>query len=296
MKTILGLGNATMDYLQVIETFPRPNTKSQSKHAELQGGGSAMNALVMLARLGNTCLAYSAVGADPIGEMIVKELNAYEVQTNFIQTISQVPSSLSSILVTASGQRTIIGNYQLEGRLFSGNIDAIPWSTIDLIHLDGHHINAALILGQAAQKKKVLVSLDGGHCTPGIEKLLPYIDILITSAEFPGKLRIQSLSAFKKLAPKAKVIISTEGEKGVKLLMPDATLRSFPAFPCKVTDTTGAGDVFHGAFLHHYLHNGNVEDAILFGQAAACLKLQHLGARKGMPTEQMIRAFLRQKN
>lgn len=90
------------------------------------------------------------------------------------------------------------------------------------------------------------------------------------------------------------VLIITRGEKGV-CYWEKNKVRTIPAFKVKATDTTGAGDVFHGAFLYGYIQGWPQERSIQFAQAASALKVQHLGAREGLPSKVAINRFLKRK-
>ena len=65
------------------------------------------------------------------------------------------------------------------------------------------------------------------------------------------------------------------------------------AFSVPVADTTGAGDVFHGAFIYGILQDWDLEDVIRFSHAVAAMKCMHIGARRGIPTISEVREFLK---
>ncbi len=294
-KYIVGLGAGVMDYLQVVEFFPKVNTKVRSSVADLQCGGSAMTALVTLANLGAPTMALTVVGDDPIGKMIVKDLHQHAVNTDLIQTDFQSHSSLSSVLI-AKKTRTIIGHYELENKLNLMNVKDETWRSVKLLHLDGHHAIASLWAARKVREFGGLISVDGGHASPDIEALLPYADIMIMSETFVlENAKQKGIAAQMKLLNQKyhpKVLIITRGEKGV-WYWEDNRMKRLAAFKVVVKDTTGAGDVFHGAFLYGYLQGWSLQKSIQFGQAASALKVQHLGARQGIPSQDMIERFLR---
>ncbi len=296
-KYIVGLGAGVMDYLQVVDSFPATNTKIRSSVADLQGGGSAMTALVTLAHLGLPCLALTVVGDDPVGEMIVRDLANHAVDTQLIQKSTQSHSSLSSVII-AKQTRTIVGHYELEHKLNLKKIKDSIWGAVLLLHVDGHHAEAAL---QAVQKVRALgglVSIDGGHASPDIDALLPYADIMIMSETFVlERAKQKELATHMKMLNqkyRPKVLIVTRGEKGV-WYWEDGKVKKLPAFKVIAKDTTGAGDVFHGAFLYGYLQEWSLQRSIQFGQAASALKVQHLGARQGIPSQKLIERFLKRQ-
>ncbi len=295
-KYIVGLGAAVMDYLQLVTTFPKANTKVRSVKASLQGGGSAMTALVTLAELGMITRACSVVGDDALGKMIVADLKNHNVGTVYIQKQPKGTSSLSSVLITEK-TRTIIGHYDLENKLSINKVKVGFWNNVSLLHVDGHHAHAALAAAKKVKKNGGLVSVDGGHASPDIEALLPLADIMIMSETFIAEQLKKDTVAnqIKKLHNRyqPKVLIITCGDKGV-WYWEDNKVNKVSAFRVKAKDTTGAGDVFHGAFLYAYLKNYSLIEAITFAQAASALKVQHVGARTGIPSYAAIKNFLKE--
>lgn len=296
-KYIVGLGAAVMDYLQQVDHFPKVNTKIRSNRASLQGGGSAMTALVTLAKLGIKTKALTVVGDDTLGTMIIEDLSRHHVDTGYIIKQKRGISSLSSVVI-ANKSRTIIGHYDLENKLKLSKIKSVFWQNTQLLHLDGHHSQAAIVAARKVKKFGGLVSVDGGHASPDIEKLLPWSDIMIMSETFIVEQSNKSSLAtqIKKLHQKyhPKVLIITRGEKGV-WYWDRNKVNKLPAFSVPTQDTTGAGDVFHGAFLYAYLKKYPLVEAIMFAQAASALKVQYVGARTGIPRVRAITAFLKKK-
>lgn len=125
--------------------------------------------------------------------------------------------------------------------------------------------------------------------------LVRLTDILITNDRFPSRLtgipdRAGALlEIFRQVHP--KVLISTAGEHGC-LAFVDGMLRHFPAFSVKTVDTTGAGDVFHGAFLYSLLHEMPLAVGIRFASAAAAISCGAPGGRDGIPNLAQVEAFL----
>ncbi|MBP7057485.1 hypothetical protein KBB08_03270 [Candidatus Gracilibacteria bacterium] len=294
---ILGIGCGVLDYIQVVDHFPRQNTKIHSRQAELQGGGSAMNALAALARWQAKTVAFTAVGDDAIGTQIVDSLQIEGIDISVVQRVSGRMSSLSSVFLHNS-MRTVVGHYELEESLQAKSLPETIWPQVQLVHLDGHHGAAALEVARIAKKHGAVVSLDGSHVFESTKKLLNDVDILIASESFAADLGIggspeQQIKILKSQYP-FKVLAITLGGKGVIYINESGEVEMAPAFKVPVVDTNGAGDAFHAGFLYAHLHNQSRSDAVKFGQAAAALKVQSFGARKGIPTLEMIEHFLQQ--
>ncbi len=292
---VIGLGSATLDHLQVIDAFPKPNTKNSASQVDIQGGGSAMTALVTLSRLGVKAGAISCVGDDFLGKEIIRDLQRYGVDTKGVQVKKAGHSPLSSVIVSEREHRTIISNYQLEEALSPKALLQSWFQKAYILHLDGHFTQAALAACKLAKKNGVLISLDASHYYPGIKKILPLVDILITSEHFPQNLGYSGSAekAVKIMHDRFQplVTIVTVGQRGV-VYYDGKKVQRMPIFKVPVVDTTGAGDVFHGAFLYGFLERWSLIDAIRFGVAASSLKVGKLGPRKGIPTLKEVKKFL----
>ncbi len=125
-------------------------------------------------------------------------------------------------------------------------------------------------------------------------KMAMEADILIMNARYPKIVANtatteEALEFFAANGP--KVVISTQGTKGC-LAWIDGKVEVFPAYSVKAVDSTGAGDVFHGAFLASYMKDGDVRRAIRYASIAAALKCTQVGGRAGIPTDKEIVSYL----
>jgi len=137
----------------------------------------------------------------------------------------------------------------------------------------------------------VVIDLD--KAVPRSAELISNVDFLITSASFPPEFTgiadpIESLLALRKHCDGFLAV--TLGAQGAMAVINDECER-FPAFKVQAVDTTGAGDIFHGAFIYGLLRNWTVEGIMTFANAAAALNCTHLGARGGIPSLSEILAL-----
>jgi ribokinase len=120
----------------------------------------------------------------------------------------------------------------------------------------------------------------------GAGDLLELCDVLIASERFATEIAAapeldQSLRELNKLGPKTCII--TLGGDGAIGLRPDGQIHREPALKVDVVDTTGAGDVYHGAYIYAMLEGWTFERTMRFASVAAGLKCRHLGGRAGIP-------------
>ena len=164
-----------------------------------------------------------------------------------------------------------------------------------VLHLDGHHTEAALAAAREARKAGVLVSYDAGTFVTGYEELLRNADILIASAHFARTWSGESdpRRALAKLATLGAAVTGvTLGEAG-SMVMDRGEVLVCPASPIRPEDTTGAGDAYHAGFAVKYLTCQDLAACMRFASAVAALKCRKLGARAGLPTLAETEAFIR---
>ncbi|MBC7238615.1 MAG: sugar kinase, partial [Chloroflexi bacterium] len=142
------------------------------------------------------------------------------------------------------------------------------------------------------------VTFDGGKTrgpiSPVVREIIRYVDILICGEGFAQALTgVEGLwpAAEAALALGPRVVVQTLGAEGSYTLTREERFHT-PAFSVEVVDTTGAGDVFHGAYLVGLLHGWDLRTVALFSSAVAALKCTKLGGRAGIPTMKEALAFL----
>jgi len=140
--------------------------------------------------------------------------------------------------------------------------------------------------------------MDAGTMREGSQELISMVDVLIASERFAEPLvgdtapPEKALEVLHDLGPKE--IIITLGSKG-SIGLSGKKINFQKAFPINVVDTTGAGDVYHGAYIYGLLQGWDMQKCMRFACAASAIKCRHIGARKGIPHLKEIKEFLRGK-
>ena len=148
-------------------------------------------------------------------------------------------------------------------------------------------------MARKAKAENTIVSIDVDNVFEGIDELLPLVDIMISSAEFPAKLVgiEDSRTALREINRRfgCPIVGLTLGEKGSLMLCEDEFIQSkgFDV-PNGCKDTTGAGDAFRAGFLHGLLNGETIESAAQKANAVAALKCRQLGARTALPTDSEV--------
>ena len=291
---ILTLGFCNVDYLAIVPHIPL-DEKVQIIETIEQSGGSAATAAVTAARLGAKAGFIGRVGDDSRGRTIVDEFRAEGVNIDGLVVDRGATSSLAFCWIDqTTGRRSIAWHH---GSAKPLSADALPPElvrTAKILHLDGFQPDAALTAARLARDAGVRISLDAGTHMPHMHELLELSDVVIASEQFAQGLlgRDDPVAAVREIFSwGAEIAMVTLGEQGCVCLTADGLLRK-PAFLASVVDTTGAGDVFHGAFCVAMLEAWDVERSIEFASATAALKCAQLGGRSGIPTRRDVFAFL----
>ena len=294
---VVGVGCACLDFLGIVHRLPEVDEQIWMKESTQQGGGMVATALVTLSRLGASTAYVGKIGDDVAGRFIKEEFDQYGVDSEYMKMETGAASLASMILVDEStGQRTIMAG-RSPIQLDSAEVPAKLVTSARYLHLDTTCRKAALAAAQIARDAGITVVLDADSLSrpQEIEELMRQTDFLIASKVFTEELTgVSDPQAALKLLSEygPSVTVVTLGEKGSHTL---AAGRSFhtPAFPVDVVDTTGAGDVYHGAFIFGLLREWKLEKTAEFASAVAAMSCTRLGGRTGIPDLEEAIDFLR---
>ena len=292
---ITGIGYCGMDYLCIVPYVPLDD-KVEMVKSLVQGGGPAVTAIVAAARLGARTVFGGAVGDDERGARILAGLKEEGVDTRGVKVRPRARSPAGICWIEQkSGWRSIAWTHGTARPLAPREIDRGTILRSDVLHLDGHQTRAAIAAARIARRHGVAVSLDAGTIVPGIEELLALSDIVIASAEFArrhtGEARPEA--AVRKLFSAGRRFSAvTLGPAGA-LGFDGSLLLRCPAFEVGVVDTTGAGDVYHGAFAFAFASGKPWPECMRFAAAVAALKCTRFGGRTGIPDFKTTEKFMR---
>ncbi len=301
MVDVVGLGCCCFDLLGVVPHMPGPDEEIRMLETRQQGGGEVATALVTLARLGCSVACAGKVGDDAFGNFIRRELDQYGIDTRHLLVEPGALSQASVVLVDrATGQRSILACMPTYSELQASQLPTQLIEQAGVLHLDGVHRSAALEAAGLARHAGVPVVLDADVLAleGDISELLRRTDTVIASLAFAGSFAKtedvdRAIDHLLDYGPSVAVV--TLGERGCR---GQAEGRRFhhPAFPVEVVDTTGAGDVFHGAFIYGMLQQWELVKTVEFASAVAAIKCTRLGGRTGIPDLQQALRFLQKRN
>jgi sulfofructose kinase len=284
---VVGLGANACDTLLIIPHHPDPGEKVRFRRVLRQGGGQTATALATVARLGHSASYLGGVGDDEAGALSLAQLRAEGVEVEGVRVRAGGLSQQAYILVDATtGERTIAWG-RSEGMILEpGEIERAKVTAGRILHTDAQQPLTAARAARWAREAGMPVLADLEPVRPGLEAFLPHVDILIAAEEFPGPATGagdlgEALRVLEERTRGGWVMV-TRGPDGVVARI-DGCLRTYPAFAIEAVDTTGAGDVFHGAFAVACLRGLALEEAIDFSHAVAAMKCLALGGRTGIP-------------
>ncbi len=293
---VIGLGQASLDSLGRISDFPVEDAKAELLDLQTQCGGPASTALVTLSRLDVETSFLGSVSNDPIGVQIQEDLEAEGVDATFLNITPGYTSQYAFIAITrTSGKRTIFWHRGTVPPINPNEIDLKPYSGAKILHLDGLMIEASIEAARQAKKQGLRIVMDAGTMREGSLDLISMVDVLIASERFAAPITGEgaspenALQALSKYTPGDVVI--TLGKAG-SIGLAQNRLHRQQSFPVKALDTTGAGDVYHGAYIYGILKNWPMGDCMRFAAAASAIKCTQIGARKGIPNLDQVTEFM----
>ncbi len=291
---VTGLGQCSLDYLALVKGYPIENAKEEVLDLCVQGGGPVATALVTLSRLGAKTRFVGVVSNDPVGAEIKKGLKAEGVDLAGLKTVNGGASQTAFIIVNAAtAARTILWRRPTVAALSGRDVKERFIKDSRMLLLDGLMVEASLKAAAIARKYRIPVMLDAGRVRPGMIKLAAMSDYVVASKEFAQGLSSTPSMALKTLAGfGAAAATVTLGERGSVTAADGETFRT-PAFKVKAVDTTGAGDVFHGAYIFGILSGWEMRRTVDFAGAVAALKCRAIGGRSGIPTLAQALAFMK---
>ncbi len=293
---VVGVGINVVDYLFRIPRFPEPDTKSDALAVTRQGGGLTATAMVACARLGLRTRYIGKFGSDEIGGLARAMLVPEGLDLSASIQATDAPHRLCVVLVEeGTGHRTIVRHRDRRVWLTPRELSREAVCAGRVLHLDGYEGEAALQAAGWARAAGIPVSVDAEDSTERREELFRLTDILIVGQRFGRELtgRADSAGILEGLATLGPSCVGvTLGEGGSVLRQRGETVE-VPGFRVEVVDTTGAGDVFHGAFLYGLLQGWEARDILRFANAVSALKCTRLGGRAGIPRLEEVHSFLR---
>lgn len=296
---VVGMGDAAMDVLAVVERLPALDEKIHALEMDRQGGGPVATALTVVARMGFRAAFAGQVGDDFAGQFIIDEFKREGIDLRGEVVHPRTESQISLILVDRpTAKRTVVSG---RGKLAEALCDRLRHEMSrkgKILHVDGYDMDAAICFADECKMAGGIVVYDAGSVKEGSPELLARTDVAVVSRAFADKMFGHqdweaACRALTEMGPSyAGVTLGGEGAVGLD----GEDFFEVPAFKVEpLVDTTGAGDVFHGALDVGILNGWDFKTCMTFASAVAAMKCRRLGGRAGIPTFEEATAFLNER-
>ncbi|MFA5530063.1 MAG: PfkB family carbohydrate kinase [Thiohalomonadaceae bacterium] len=269
MADILVVGNATLDIVNLVDSYPREDDEVRASAQFRRRGGNAANTAVALAQLGHATAFAGTLADEPNGRTILDDLTQHGVTTAHVRMIAQgkVPTSYVS-LSRATGSRTIV-HYRDLPEYAATDFTCIPLEGIDWIHFEGRNLDEVrhMLRDSRTREPHVRLSLEAEKPRPGMEALFADVDVVLFSRVYARHHGFEEAAGFLHAQharhPHA-VLACGWGAEGAWAMSPAGELVSTPAFPPpQVVDTLGAGDVFNAGMIDALARGAALQDALV---------------------------------
>ncbi|GBC97300.1 Sulfofructose kinase [bacterium HR16] len=295
---VLGLGVLAVDELLYVEHYPPPDSKTPVLHRERQAGGLTGTALVAAARLGAKCAYAGMLGHDELSQFVADTFRREGIDLTHVVWRDDAQPVHSFIIVDTTAHTRNI--FFLRGAKTGAAPDAPLAEVIRstrVLFADHHGLPGMVRAARIASEVGIPVVADferaGGE---GFEELIELTTHLIVSREFaeqfaPG---VPVAEAVKRIRrhPRQTVVVTCGAEGCWYLGEGTEEPVHQPAYRVQVVDTTGCGDVFHGAYAAALARGLSLPERIRIASATAAIKARYYGGQAGIPTWEEVTEFL----
>jgi sulfofructose kinase len=293
---VAGIGLNATDTVILMPRFPEYAGKIAFHRELIMPGGQVATAMLTCARLGLKAKYIGTVGDDERGRIQLESLQSSGINLEDVEVRRNCPNQTAYILIDErTGERTVIWKRDDCLRLKPESIRDEMITCARMLHVDGTDSEACARAAEIARANKIPVTVDVDTVYAGFERVLPFVDYLIASSEFPSRWMKEPdpIRALEQLQDKYRIPVvgMTLGSFGALVRTQDQLIYS-PGFEVNCVDTTGAGDVFHGAFCYSVLQNKSMREVLEFSNAMAALNCTALGARGGIATLSEVLALM----
>jgi sulfofructose kinase len=292
---VIGLGVIAIDILMRLPRLPDEGSKVFATSAAMQGGGLVATALVAVSRLGGRARIFGCLGQSRFAEQALDDLSREGIDVARIRRKPGAEPVVAVVMVDErNGQRTIVASFN--GVTYPSP-DEVPLEDVGAarcVLVDQEGGDAAVALAQAARAAGVPVVVDLETINASTDALVACASDVVVGESFARRYtgaedRREAIDSLWRRGERTSVVV-TCGAEGASYRTREGLFHQ-PAFAVPVVDTTGCGDVFHGAFALCRARGAPIVEAVAFSSAVAALKTRCLGGRAGIPSAEDVRRF-----
>lgn len=292
---VLCIGHAAYDTTILLDSFPVENTKNRIENRIECGGGPASTAAYLLGKWNIDTYFMGIVGNDIYGKRIKEEFDKVNVNTKYMEVNNEHVTTSSFIIANTSiGSRTIFTYRPNTLKMSDVDIDFEP----DYILIDGQEYE--LSKKMLEKYPNAISVIDAGRCKDDIIELAKMVNYLVCSKDFAEKITelkidYSDFETLRRVYEKLETIFTnnivvTLEQHGC--LYRDGDVKIMPSIKVKPLDSTGAGDIYHGAFVYGLIQKFEFEKVLKFANIAGAISVTRAGGRNSIPElEEMEKVY-----
>ena len=298
MIDVVGVGANSVDFVYRLPSFPSPDSafaKLRISEYLTSCGGQVTTALATCAAMGLRTAYIGTIGSDGSGTLMREELQRRGIDTTSA-VARNAPNPFAVILLDdRHGERVVLWHRTAAMALQPAEIARDAIATARLLHVDDVDLAASVHAANLARVAGMPVTSDIERTTEDVWALIDAVTIPIFAEHVPAALTGETnlpraLERLRK--PHHAMLGVTLGARGALLLAGDDVIHQ-PGISVQTVDTTGAGDIFRGAFAYALLRGEQPREIVRFANAAAALSCARVGAMSSIPILHDVRVRVR---
>ena len=293
---ILCLGHVSYDITFPVKEFIVENKKIRTQERVECGGGPASNAAYLLGRWGAETYIAGLVGNDVYGNKIKKEFEQANVNTKYLEMREGYQTSNSIIINnTSNGSRTILSYRASLEKMKDFKLDFEP----DIILIDGHEVE--LSNKMLEEYPNAISIIDAGRATDEVIALAKKVNYVVCSKEFAESVTGINVNyddedtivrLYREMEKRFHGIVVITLENKGSLYKYDGHIGIMDAIDVEAVDSTGAGDLFHGAFTYGVSKKYNLNTVLTIATVAGGISVTRIGGRNSVATKEEMRQYI----
>ena len=293
---ILCIGHISYDITFPVKEFITENKKIRVDERIECGGGPASNAAYLLGKWDSEVYIAGLIGNDYYGKKILEEFKEANVNTKYLEVRDDYKTSNSLIINNLSnGSRTVLSYRAVTTEMKEINLDFEP----DIILVDGHEVTES---NRLLDKYPNAISIiDAGRAKEEVIKLAKRVNYVVCSKEFAEEvtgIKIDYnneqtiIDLYHRLEREFQgIIVVTLEEKGA-LYKYNGSIGIMDALKVSALDSTGAGDLFHGAFTYGVSKCYDLNTVLTIATVAGGISVKRVGGRNSVATKEEMRMYI----
>ncbi len=286
---VVGVGANSIDFVYRLPAYPRPDSPFAklpiSQHLT-SCGGQVTTALATCAAMGLETVYVGTVGSDDNARRMRAELEARGIDASNVVARDGTNPFAVILLDDREGERVVLWSRGPHLKLTPREISAEMFTDARLVHVDDVDLDASIAAARFARERNVPVTSDIERTADDVRVLIETVTVPIFAEHVPMAVTgEQTLAAALRAVqrPHHAMVVVTRGARGAMMLAGGEVIEE-AGLAVKAVDTTGAGDIFRGAFIYALLRGDQPRDVLRFANAAAAISCTRVGAMASVPT------------